>query len=69
MPKIKGYIYNWDEVPIIVDPYYVAELLSCSVDLIYKDCRRGKLKAFKVGDLWRIRKDSLIAYTKRAVGS
>ena len=64
MPKNKGYIYNWDEIPIIVDPYYVAELLKCSVDLIYKDCRKGKLRAFKVGDLWRIRKDSLIAYTQ-----
>lgn len=67
MPKIKGYIYNWDEVPIIVDPYYVADLLKCSVGLIYRDCREGKLKAFKVGNLWRIRKDSLIAYTKGEV--
>ena len=67
MPKNKGYIYNWDEIPIIVAPYYVADLLKCSVDLIYKDCRKGKLKAFKVGDLWRIRKDSLIAYTQGTV--
>ena len=67
MPKIKSYIYSWDEVPIIVAPYYVAELLKCSVDLIYKDCRKGKLKAFKIGKLWRIRRDSLIAYTKGEV--
>ena len=67
MPKNKGYIYNWDEIPIIVDPYYVADLLKCSVDLIYKDCRKGRLKAFKVGDMWRIRKDNLIAYTQGTV--
>lgn len=40
MPKNKGYIYNWDEIPIIVDPYYVADLLKCSVDLIYKAIER-----------------------------
>ena len=67
MPKNKGYIYNWDEIPIIVDPYYVSDLLKCSVDLIYKDCRKGRLKAFKVGDMWRIRKDNLIAYTQGTV--
>lgn len=64
MQKRKDYIYNWDCVPIIVDAQYVAELLGCERKLICKECRSGKLKAFKVGDMWRIRKDNLIAYTQ-----
>ena len=64
MPKNKGYIYNWDEIPLCVDAYYVADLLKCSARLIRDECQRGKLKAFKVGDMWRIRKDDLIAYTQ-----
>lgn len=65
MTKTKDYIYKWDSVPIIVDAAYVAQLLGCEVKLIWKECRNGKLKAFKVGDMWRINKDDLIAYTQR----
>ena len=64
MPKIKDCTYKWDAVPLFVDPYYVAELFGCTVKLIQKECREGKIKAFKVGDMWRICKDDLIAYTK-----
>lgn len=60
----KKYIYSWDEVPIVVDPPYVAWLLGCSTENVRKMCQFGKIKAFKVGDkMWRIRKDDLIAYT------
>lgn len=64
MPKIKGYIYNWDEVPLIIDLPYAARLLGCSVQLIRKNCQDGKIPAFKIGAMWRIRKEDMIAYTK-----
>ena len=64
MRKNKDYIYRWDDVPLIVDTYYVADLFKCSARLIRAECQKGKLKAFKVGDMWRINKDDLIAYTK-----
>lgn len=65
--KLKNYVYNWDEIPLFVDPYYVAELFKCSAELIRKECQSGKLPAFKVGDMWRIQKADLIAYTKGSV--
>ena len=64
MPKNKSYIYNWDAVPLVVDIPYVAELLKCSGKTIQRECQSGRLKAFKVGEMWRIRKDNLIAYTQ-----
>lgn len=56
-------IYNWDDVPIVIDPPYAARLLGCSVQLIRKNCQSGKIPAFKIGDMWRIRKEDIIAYT------
>ena len=63
MTKKNNYVTNWDEIPVIIDPPYVAHLLGCSRENVRKMCQSGKLKAFKVGDMWRIRKDDLIAYT------
>ncbi len=62
--KLKDHTYNWDNVPVIIDPPYVARLLGCSVELIRKNCQSGKIPAFKIGDMWRIRKEDLITYTK-----
>lgn len=61
------YVYSWDEVPIIVDAPYVAWVLGISVEAVRKECRKGNLKAFKAGEMWRIRKDDLIAYTMNSV--
>ena len=63
MVRKKNFVYSWDEVPVIIDPPYVAHLLGCSRENVRKMCQNGTLKAFKVGDMWRIRKDDLIAYT------
>ena len=59
------YVYSWDEVPIVVDIPYVAWVLGVTPETVRKECQRGNLKAFKVGEMWRIRKDDLIAYTMR----
>lgn len=55
----KKYIYSWDEIPLVVDPAYIAILLGCTTDLICKMLRNGKIKGFKVGDLWRVKKEDL----------
>lgn len=66
--KLKNFVYNWDAVPLIVDPLYVAALLGCTADRVRKECQSGRLVAFKIGNdknsMWRINKDDLIAYTK-----
>lgn len=61
----KKYIYSWDDVPVVVDPPYAGVLLGCTGATIRRLCREGELKGFKVGEMWRIRKDVLIEYTLR----
>lgn len=63
--KRKDLVYSWDDVPVIVDPPYVALLLGCSRENVRKLCQSGKLKAFKVGDMWRIRREAIIEYIDR----
>lgn len=61
----KKYIYSLDDVPVVVDPPYAGVLLRCTGATIRRLCREGELKGFKVGEMWRIRKDVLIEYTLR----
>lgn len=67
MKRLKNRVYNWDEVPAIIDIPYAMMLLGCSRETIRRECQNGGLPAFKVGDMWRIRKDALEAYTKGEV--
>lgn len=64
MKRKKNFIYSWDEIPAVIDPPYAAWLLGCTPENVRKLCRQGKLPSFKVGDMWRIRKDELETYTK-----
>lgn len=57
--KKKNKIASYDEIPLIVDCGYVAMLLGCSLNLVYKLCDEGEIKAFKVGKLWRIKREDL----------
>lgn len=58
------------------DPYLSvresAEWYSFSVDVIYDRCRRGEIRAIRVGRQWRIRRSDLEAWiteeTARAAG-
>lgn len=65
--KNQDYIYNWDEVPLILDIPSLMQLLGCSREKVRLECESGRLPAFKVGGMWRVRKDDLIAYTKGEV--
>jgi excisionase family DNA binding protein len=42
----------------------VAELLRVSTMTIYRNIKAGKLKAYKFGKDWRIRKNDLEAFLK-----
>ncbi len=64
MVRKKEFLYNWDDVPVIVDLPYAAWVLGVTPETVRKECCRGNIKAFKVADVyWRIRKDDLMAYT------
>lgn len=66
MTKNRQYkAYIWDEVPLFVDLQYIADLLKCSTRLLRMEIKSGKLKACKVGKMYRVNKDDLIAYTQK----
>lgn len=52
----------------LMDNYYtpqqVAEKLQINIRTVYKWIREGKLKAVKVGDLWRISETELIRFVE-----
>lgn len=53
-------ITNWDDVPVIIDVPYAARLYGINADRACRLCRAGKLPAFKVGKLWRLRREDVI---------
>ena len=61
MPRTK-YIYNWNEVPVVVDVGYVCVILGVTADTVQKLLRAGKLKGAKVGRDWRINKADLMNF-------
>lgn len=60
---MKTLITSWNDVPIILDLPFAAELLGLSVDHLKKESRAFRFPAFKVGERsWRVRKDDLIEW-------
>lgn len=63
MKKKDRAVKHWDEVPLIVDPYYVSEMLRTSVNTVYAWIKQGRLKAVKLGGrAWRINRCDLMAF-------
>lgn len=58
----KKFVYNWEDVPVIIDLPYAAVLLGSSVDCLKRLSRNGIFPAFKHGGEWRVTKDDLLAY-------
>ena len=54
----------------LMDNYYtpqqVAEKLQINIRTVYKWIREGKLKAIKVGDLWRISETELKRFVENS---
>lgn len=61
--KIKS-IKSFDDLPLIMDCEYVATLLGIHINSIYKLCLNGEIKAFKVGKLWRIKREDFESFVK-----
>jgi excisionase family DNA binding protein len=53
---------DWNRVPLIFDLAYAATLLDVSLDRMHKLAQQKRFPAFKVGKLWRVRKDDLLTY-------
>ena len=60
--KREKFVYNWQEVPVIVDVGYVCRILGVTADTVQKLLRSGTLRGFKVGRDWRICKSDIMAF-------
>lgn len=49
----------FDQYPEVLSVYDVAEVLGTGKNRIYELVNSGKLKAFRLGNVWRIPKKSL----------
>lgn len=52
--------YNLE--PIKNDTKAIAGFLGCTPRMVAKLCESGKLRAFKVGNRWRITRDAVLEY-------
>ncbi len=62
MAMKKRYITNWNDVPVVVDLAYVAIILGVTPETIRNEIKKGNIPATRVGHMWRILKEDLMAY-------
>lgn len=48
--------------PVKNDTNRIADFLGCTPRMVAKLCETGKLRAFKVGNRWRITRDAALEY-------
>lgn len=58
-------IYNWDQVPIVINLPYVAVILKANPEVVRRYLASGKLKGFKVGREWRVSKKRTYGICRR----
>jgi hypothetical protein len=63
----KSYVYNWSEVPVILDVPAVCTILGLTPDTVQKLLRSGQLKGFKIVRSWRINKSDLMTFTGESI--
>ena len=61
-PRYTKKYVNWDEVPLFLSVEDVCILWELSDKTILNMLNSGSLKGFKVGDRWRIPKESVQNY-------
>ncbi len=67
----RKYVTDWNDVPVVIDVAYVANIIGMSYENTRRLIKNGDIPAVKVGLEWRISKEALMAYlgvkTKEAV--
>ncbi len=56
----KALIYDWNQIPVVVDPPLAGVLLGLHPDTVVRMCASGKIKAFRIGKSWRINRRELM---------
>ena len=59
MKKVK--IYNWSNVPVVLDLKTTALILGVNVNTVKQWLYTGELKGFKIGKKWFFNKDYLMS--------
>lgn len=54
--------FNSHQMPALLDSKQAAQLLNVSERTVTRLCNRGKIRARRVGRLWRINRDALFEY-------
>lgn len=52
-------ITSWESLPVLLDIETVCCLLQCSENTAIKLCKNGEIKGKKLGNMWRVSRDSL----------
>lgn len=53
-------VYDWNKIPVVLDPPLIGVLLGLHPDTVTKLIRTGKLKGFRVGKFWRMNRRDLM---------
>lgn len=61
MPRVRP-IRSFDEAPAIMDIPYIMRLFGLGRNVVGDACRSGELRAAKIGNQWRIRKEDAIIW-------
>ena len=48
-------------MPALLEPRDAARIANVKLRQMYRMCERGDVKAVKLGNLWRVNRDSLLA--------
>lgn len=60
----KGELHMFDLYPDILTIHDVSEALMIGRGRVYKLLNKNELKGFRIGDTWKISKESLIDYVR-----
>ena len=66
---MKKDVFNWAEVPVIINLPYVAVILKANPEVVRRYLATGKLKGFKVGKEWRVNKSDLMAFVGEKISA
>ena len=66
---MKKDVFNWAEVPVVINLPYVAVILKANPEVVRRYLATGKLKGFKVGKEWRVNKSDLMVFVGEKISA
>lgn len=58
--KRKKLIYDWNKIPVVLDPQLAGVLLGLHPDTVARMIKAGEIKGFRVGKQWRINRRDIM---------